>query len=264
MTNQLKYICGAIGTIPLLPLLYLQGKRIRANVPSLPEATGTEGITNPNQTPNYQLITIGESTVAGVGVKTHKEGFSGTLATELAKKLNKNIQWKVYAKSGITAKRVPTELISQITEKRADLIVIGLGANDAFEGNSPNTWRKGIENTLEGLRAKFPAVPIAFANMPPIKEFPAFTTLIKQTIGNLVEIHGQELQKIIVNQPNVYYNSEVLWIKNWLKGDLANKTIKDFFSDGVHPSKLTYQEWAKDFAKFVIPKLKAPQKKIII
>ena len=255
MTNQFKYFLGAIGTIPLLPIMYVQGKRIRAKVPSLPEATGNEGITNPNQTPNYQLITIGESTVAGVGVKTHAEGFSGILANELAHKLDKNIRWKVYAKSGITAKRVLTELIPLITEKQANLIVIGLGANDAFEGNSPNTWRKGIEKTLDELRKKFPLVPIAFANMPPIKEFPAFTPLIKQTIGSLVEIHGQELEKLIVDQPNVFYNSEILWIKDWLKGELANKTIHDFFSDGVHPSKLTYQAWARDFANFIAPKL---------
>ena len=250
MVNQLKYLIGILCSLPLSPIMYLQGKQIRAKVPSLPEASGTEGITNTNQPVDLQLITIGESTVAGVGVKTHAEGFSGTLANELAKKLNKNIRWKVYAKSGITAKRVPSELVAQITEKQADLIVIGLGANDAFEGNSPNTWRKGIEQTLQTLRVKFPTTPVAFANMPPIKEFPAFTSLIKQTIGSLVEIHGQELQKIIANQPNTFYNAEVLWIKNWLKGDLVNKTVNDFFSDGVHPSKLTYQEWARDFARF--------------
>lgn len=252
MSNQLKYFFGALGTIPLLPIMYVQGKRIRAKVPSLPEATGTRGMTNPNQITDFQLITIGESTVAGVGVKTHAEGFSGTLAEELAKKLNKNIRWKVYAKSGITAKRVPTELIANITEQHADLIVIGLGANDAFEGNSPNTWRNGIKQIIAELRVKYPTAPIAFANMPPIKEFPAFTPLIQQTIGNLVEWHGQELQKIVANQTNVIYNKKVLRIKDWLKGDLVDKTVQDFFSDGVHPSKLTYQTWAKDFANFVV------------
>lgn len=252
MSNQLKYFFGAIGTIPLLPIMYVQGKQIRAKVPSLPEATGIQGITNTNQPSDFQLITIGESTVAGVGVKTHSEGFSGTLADELAQKLNKNIRWKVYAKSGITAKRVPSELITNITEKQADLIVIGLGANDAFEGNSPNAWRKGIQQIIADLRVKFPSTPIAFANMPPIKEFPAFTPLIQQTIGNLVEWHGQELQKIVANHSNIIYNQQILKIKDWLKGDLANKTVNDFFSDGVHPSKLTYQTWAKDFANFVL------------
>lgn len=251
MVNQLKYLVGAVCTIPLLPIMYIQGKQIRAKVPVLPEATGNEGITDATKKPGFQLLTIGESTVAGVGVKTHEEGFTGTLAKTLAQKLGQNIRWKVYAKSGITAKRVPAELIANITEQRADLIVIGLGANDAFEGNSPYTWRKGIERTLAAIRAKFPRAPIFFANMPPIKEFPAFTPLIKQTIGNLVELHGQELQRIIAPQPTIFYNAEILWLKDWMKGTLANKTVHDFFSDGVHPSKLTYQEWAKDFAAFI-------------
>ena len=251
MLNQLKYLVGVICTIPLLPLMYIHGKQIRAKVPDLPEATGNTGITDATRKVDFQLITLGESTVAGVGVKTHSEGFTGTLANTLADKLGKNIRWKVYAKSGITAKRVPKELIANITEKQADLIVIGLGANDAFEGNSPYTWRKGIEQTIARLRTKFPTTPIFFANMPPIKEFPAFTLLIKQTVGNLVELHGKELQKIITNYSTVFYNAEVLSLSNWLQGELANKTIHDFFSDGVHPSKLTYQAWAKDFAGFI-------------
>ena len=255
MVNQLKYLIGIFCSLPLSPIMYLQGKLIRAKIPDLPEASGTEGTTSINQPVDLQLITIGESTMAGVGVKTHAEGFSGTLAKELAAKMKQNIRWKVYAKSGITAKRVPQELIANITEKQADLIVIGLGANDAFEGNSPYTWRKGIEQTIQSLRTKFPVTPIFFINMPPIKEFPAFPFLIKQTIGNLVELHGQELQKIIVNQPTIFYNAQVLWLKEWLKGTLADRPVSDFFSDGVHPSKLTYQEWAKDFANFVMQKV---------
>jgi lysophospholipase L1-like esterase len=28
-------------------------------------------------------------------------------------------------------------------------------------------------------------------------------------------------------------------------------TSKDYFSDGVHPTKFTYQTWAKDLANFL-------------
>jgi lysophospholipase L1-like esterase len=37
-----------------------------------------------------------------------------------------------------------------------------------------------------------------------------------------------------------------------------NKKYKesDFFSDGIHPSKLTYQTWAKEMAIFLFEKLK--------
>jgi hypothetical protein len=41
------------------------------------------------------LITIGESKIAGVGVKTHEEGFTGSLAMELSVLLGCDVRWKV-------------------------------------------------------------------------------------------------------------------------------------------------------------------------
>ncbi len=85
---------------------------------------------------------------------------------------------------------------------------------------------------------------------------PAFTKLIKFTIGNLVEILGQELQTLTENQENIYYNGNVITIKNWTKElNLPNRPSY-FFSDGVHPSKLTYQVWAKDFTNFILKQSK--------
>ena len=68
---NLRYLFGALFTIPLLPVMYYQGRRIRAIVPELPEAEGIEGKcpsgTKMERTLN--VITIGESIIAGVGVK---------------------------------------------------------------------------------------------------------------------------------------------------------------------------------------------------
>lgn len=78
---NLRYTLGAICTIPFLPLMYFQGKRIKASVPELPEAKGPEGsvLVEPPASKKLRMLTIGESTVAGIGVETHEEGFSGTL-----------------------------------------------------------------------------------------------------------------------------------------------------------------------------------------
>ena len=131
--------------------MYLQGKQVRAKVPDLPEAMNPSGFVDMGQNRDFQLMVIGESTMAGVGVKTHEEGFGGELASALAKQLNKNIRWKVYAKNGVTAKRVIEELLPTITEKKVDLIAIGLGGNDAFHGNSPRTWRQGARQIIQQL-----------------------------------------------------------------------------------------------------------------
>lgn len=247
-----KYLFGAIVSTPLLPLLYFQGKKIRASVPRLPEASGLEGTAHKNPTRVLRMLTIGESTVSGVGVATHEEGLTGTLAKTLAEGLDATIHWKVYAKSGYTAKRVTYKIIPKIAETNIDLIVIGLGGNDAFKLNSSGKWRLQMQTLIATLKAKFPDTLIFFLNMPPIKEFPAFTSLIKFTVGNLVEIFGEELEALVKDQKNVFYLSEIITLDVWIKRLKTNKRPDDFFSDGVHPSKFTYQTWAKYFGEYML------------
>ncbi len=250
---KIKYLLGAVISFPFLPLMYYQGKKIRASVPKLPEAEGTEGQCQSNGRKGRLLnvISIGESTIAGVGVQTHEEGFTGTFAKELSSLLGVNIKWRVYARSGYTVERVEKKIIPKIIEKQADLIIIGLGGNDAFTLNRPWKWKAEIRSLIKSIKSKFPEAIVVFCNMPPIKEFPAFTSLIKFTVGNLVEILGEELQKVVAEYENVFYFGDKITLKGWIDKFQLNVEKEDFFSDGVHPSKLTYQTWAKDIANEV-------------
>lgn len=250
---NIKYTIGAILTIPFLPVMYFQGKKIKSSVPELPEAKGNEGkwIFEKPSDKTMKVLAIGESTVAGIGVETHEEGFAGTLGKELSRLFQTNVDWKVYARSGYSAKRVTEEILPTITESDIDIIVVGIGANDAFELNSLKRWRRDVTQLITVLRTKFPEALIVFCNMPPIKEFPAFPALMKATVGNLIEILGEELNELIKPLDRVYYNGEVITLKGWSEKLGIEGTASDFFSDGVHPSKLAYQVWAKDIA-FVI------------
>ncbi len=250
---NLRYILGAFVSFPLLPIMYFQGKRIRASVPKLPEAEGTKGFCDLSKNSDHvmNVIFLGESTFAGVGVDTHKEGFAGTFAKELSKLFNTNLSWRVYARSGYTAKRLTNKLIPKITENNPTLIVIGLGGNDSFTLNRPSKWKTEIRLVIESLTAKFPGAMIVFCNMPPIKEFPSFTSLIKFTVGNLVEILGEELRKTVKEYDHVFYFGDKITLQGWITKYNLNNIKQDFFSDGVHPSKLTYQIWGKDIASEV-------------
>lgn len=250
--TMLRYYSGALLAIPLLPLMAWQGRRIRASVPTLPEATGPEGVAEVPGTKPLRLLTVGESTIAGVGAGTHEEGFSGTLASSLADILGRSISWRVYARSGYTAKLVRERLIPKMkVEEQVDLIVIGLGGNDSFTLNRPGKWEQDIRQLVADLRERFGEVPIIFNNMPPIKEFPAFTSLIRFVVGNLVEILGERLQKAVADLPGVYFASEKITLEHWIDRIEGDYSPADFFSDGVHPSLLTYQTWAKEMAAFI-------------
>ena len=76
MKTTLKYLAGAGIALPLLPILYRQAIRVKASVPVLPEAETPFGEVAVAETPPFRLLLIGESTLAGVGVKTHDEGFA--------------------------------------------------------------------------------------------------------------------------------------------------------------------------------------------
>jgi len=237
-------------TILLLPILYFNGKKIRRSVPKLPEAEGPHGVSGDQFSKKIKLVTVGESTIAGVGAASHKIGFTGTLSDELSEALSTKIEWQVLARSGYTAKQVKYKLIPKIPA--ADLIVIGLGGNDAFTLNSPGRWKTTTREIIQTLRISHPDTPIFFTNMPPIKSFPAFTAPIKWTIGNWVELLGQGLAEVCAAFPNVYYNEELITLPVWCKRHHIKGDVSQFFSDGVHPSELTYQVWARDYAAFIL------------
>lgn len=249
--EDIKYILSGLLVAPLLPFILIQGKRIRASVPKLPPAKGPSGYSGVGTGQALRLITIGESTIAGIGVETHAEGFSGTLARALADQLGKPVAWKVYARSGYTAERVMEILVPQITETDVDLIVIGLGGNDAFHLNSPWRWRRSIRELIAALRQRFHETPVVFTNMPPIKSFPAFTPLIKRVVGSHVEWLGQALDRVVQPLPNVFYYARVITLEDWRDRLSISAPPADFFSDGVHPSALTYQVWARDMAGYI-------------
>lgn len=252
LKTYVKYFFGVFASIPLLPIMVLQGKRIKATIPQLPEATGPKGMAQSGEAEQVlQLLVMGESTIAGVGVQTHEEGFSGTLAKELSQLLQKNIEWQVYAKSGYTARKVREKLVGKIQETHPDLIVIGLGGNDSFTLNTPWRWKKEMNLLIEEIRGRFPEAEIMFISMPPIKEFAAFTPVIKWVVGNLAEVLGETLDSLVKEKTKVSYYHQVISLEKWMQRFEMEANYEDFFSDGVHPSKLTYQVMARDMAYFI-------------
>lgn len=245
--------------LPLLPFMHVHGQRVIKSVPILPDAEGPAGTVSGPDNRSLRLLVIGESTMSGVGVATHEEGFTGALARTLGAGWKTGVRWRVYARSGFTLRKLKAEVLPLIEEKQTDLIVVGMGGNEAFKMNTPAGFRRDMQAVIDALRDRFgPDVPIVFPNMPPIKEFPAFTPLLKFTLGNMVEYFGEELADLIKDQPNLYYNAEVIRLAHWSKVLNVEADPTAFFSDGVHPSGLTYTTWGADFGGFIQRKIGFP------
>src|SRR3954464_12640107 len=124
---QSKFIIAALLILPLAPFLYIQGKIARKRVGVLPDAGGeTTGLV-PGDEPVARLLIIGESTVAGLGARTHDVALAGQFARNLSDRIGRAVHWTVIGKSGVTARQTIRELIPKVADEEFDYILIGLG-----------------------------------------------------------------------------------------------------------------------------------------
>ena len=247
--NLIKHALIVLTAIPFLPYLFFQGYYIRKKIPKLIPPEDFEGTSGISPGTEINLLCIGESTIAGVGVDSHKNGIAGQLADYLNQQLNKKINWAVFAKSGITTIKLTEKIKSEKIPMSPDVMVIGTGANDGFRLNNPIFFRKNILSIINSLQSKYPGKPIVFANMPPISIFPAFPFLIKFFVSNVVNGYRHELIKIVEKTDNVFFDLRKIEEMDW---GIDDRPMTDFFSDGVHPSKLTYKLWAENVGEFIL------------
>ncbi len=235
--------------MPLFPFLLWQAVRVRKNVPSLDPPLDVKGSINARGK-KMNLLTLGESTIAGIGINTQQNGITVALAQELSKRFDIEINWEVCAKSGYTAQQVNQLLVSTI-QNDPDLIVIGLGANNAFALHPPFHFRLQIEALIQRLQTKYKGVPIVFAHLPPIYGFPALTPLLRFFLGGLIRLYTPILRTLTNKYDDFYFIEEPIEFEKWLQKLGGNYQINDFFSDGVHPSALTYQLWGQEIGRFI-------------
>lgn len=247
--NQLKYYLRLLLAAPFMPYLYKKVDHIMNEMPDLP---APEDIIKQDKDSKVHILSLGESSIASIGVGTQEEGLTGYLAQQMETHYDINVSYEIVAKSGYTAAMVQDELLDNIQSKSADLIMIGLGANDTFKLTKPNKWRQDLTKILDFLSERFASIPIVFINMPPTTEFPVFNNMLKYFVSKQMLILRDELQQLLPSYPHAYYIANKLTAEAFIKKfNIRGKSVQDFYSDGVHPSRLTYDLWAREIFEFI-------------
>ena len=87
--NPIKYYIGQTSDLAIAATAVWQAGRIWNSMPKLPEANldliGQIG----RGKKKLKVLALGESTIAGVGVDSHKKGITGYLASSLSKQLKR-------------------------------------------------------------------------------------------------------------------------------------------------------------------------------
>ena len=255
MKYQLFYVLIGILSLPFLPILFLMGVVAKKRTGKLPEAFGPSGVVDGSE-PVLKLAVIGESTVAGVGVMDNKQGVSASIAGRLSTMTGRSVNWEAIGVSGYTARKVFDNLLEKLKTRISgpDIIVIMLGGNDTFELNSPMRWRRDMGKLITQLRKDHPDAQIVIANLPPVSHFTSFTPILQWFLGGLTNLHRKVIRDFPLLFPGIIYMSEEIDFDKWRQEEGRDVPIEEFFSDGVHPSALTYRLWGKQIAERILQK----------
>lgn len=255
MIPHLSFYGRLLLSIPVLPLLYWQGKKSKAAVPDLPPAKHPAGTNeHPQATHTFQVLSFGESAFAGIGIDDHQNTITGILAQQLSEKLLQNVTWEVVAKSGYNAEQVREELVDSSTIKSPDLIIIGLGANDTFEIHFPEKWKRDMIQLIDHIRNTHGSCPILLAHLPPVHQFPVLTPLLQWFMGNFMAEYHVVNQALVQPEEAIYYVNERIDFDTWVDRLPQDFTKSDLFCDGVHPGKLAHKLWGEAIASYVLQK----------
>ncbi|MFG0587923.1 SGNH/GDSL hydrolase family protein [Acinetobacter sp. YQ_14] len=228
-----------ITTFALLPIVAIQGIKVRKNTPSLPEASGDrEGVVGSGKP--LSLLIIGDSAAAGVGVATQKDALSGAIITELYSEFT--LTWKLQAQTGDTTQQV-IQAAKQISDQKYDIVITSIGVNDVTKFTSARSWLKQQKQLFIDIQNRFNPKLIIVSGVPPMQHFPALPNPLAWLFGKYAAQMNQVLQQ---------------WLMPQDKFKFIQYDIKEFqalnlpmASDGFHPSKEIYAIWGQKVAFLV-------------
>jgi lysophospholipase L1-like esterase len=231
-------------TPPLLPIALAQGYWTRTHTPRLPDAEGPASGAAPGDGPRLKLITLGESTVAGMGARAHEFALTGQTALALAQHTRRSVSWLAIGRSGITAREALTELVPRLTGQTADVVVIALGVNDSVGFTTASRWATDIERVVQAVRELVGDQLVVLAGVPPLRVFPALPQPLSFVLGTRASVLDKAAAALARNLARVVYVP--FRLEN--KGEL-------FCQDGFHPSELGYKLWGEQLGRITAAQL---------
>lgn len=225
---------AAAATVPLLPVVWTQGRRVREDIPRLPGASGP--VTGQAQGTGMpiRLLVFGESTVAGVGAPDHAQALTGQVARTLVKTTGRPVRWRAHGQRGVTAQAAHDGLLPTLPKAPVHAVVVALGVNDVMRWHGPARWRRDLGRLVAGVRARTDHPPVTLSGIPPIGRFPALPEPLRTVLAWRGRLLDQATRNFAASTHTVTYVP-------------APRPEQDaaFCTDGFHPAPAGYAMWGR-------------------
>jgi lysophospholipase L1-like esterase len=231
---MMRNLVPEIFALPLLPVLIWQGRRTRARTPRMPEASGARNGFQPGAGEPLVLLAVGESPVAGVGVKVQEEAITAQLAASLADATGRTVHWNAYGRNGATVRDAMHELLEKVPAQPVDVLLLAFGVNDAVSFRPVRAWRSDLLALVAALRARCEPKVVLLSGVPPMGEFPALPQPLRWVLGLKAAALDRALRQLAAEGAGLHVPLDL--------GRPADPSLAA--EDGYHPSAKGCQVWS--------------------
>lgn len=232
-----------LAKILLAPVLLAQGKWLRKTALRLPEAAGPRlGLEVPpaamvSEQP-LNLLVVGDSSAAGVGVDHQEQALAQPLARQLAARSGRPVAWRLVAQSGVNSLEA-LDLLARHQIGPATVLVVALGTNDVTSQMAPRRYVANLKLLAAKLMEQAGVEHIVFTGLPPLHTLPAAPQPLRWYLGRYARKLDGALRAWIAEDPMLRYCS--------LQWALPHEMAIDKF----HPGRDQYAQWARMAAEII-------------
>ncbi|MHC5795476.1 GAF domain-containing protein [Lacisediminihabitans sp. FW035] len=139
-----------------------------------------------------RILLAGDGASAGRGVLTHELGLAGFLARQVSAITRRATDVDIVVSGDMTAEMC-SDALHRLRLAQFDCVVLSVGANEALDLYSAETWRTSIEGLISGIEADAPAsVEIFVLSIPRMGSSLTFPW----PLARIVDTHAERLNRI--------------------------------------------------------------------
>lgn len=236
----------------LSPIALYLGLKVRSRTPRLLPPTGPKtGQIGKTGKAAYNILIIGDSSAAGVGVDDINETIGPQLAQILHQKTRAGVSWRIAGANSAISEEVRDYVVPNLQRGAYTHIVLCVATNDMKNFLSDRRFKKGFGGLLYALHAKWPDTPIIWTPMLDMTTVPGLPPLLRVILrmrADIINRRGRQLcreRHAIVTPP------------------LDSTDPSGFSVDGFHASAAGYHYWAGVLAQTILDraKIESPTRK---
>lgn len=224
----------------MFPVYAWQGIQLRRRIERLLPAylphSGQLGDGNPA----YKILTLGDSTVASVGMDKLEHTLTFNIAKAVHDKTGKNVAWRSAGGNSATADQVRDYILPHIEERDFTHVVIAVGTNDMKNFHAIPTFKKNFGTLLYAVRTRFPSAKIIWTPVADMTKFPALPNGLAKVLSYRADLINAKGKQLCAERGAIY--SEPIPIED----------VAGFARDGFHAGPDGYKTFGEHLSGYIL------------